>query len=963
MKEKSKKIISIAIVLFMVLNYFVPVINYAEDNTNEGIKQQTETEEIGREYEIKETEEWDISEKQDKSVIAKWNLADKSITISGKGKMKHWQYDSTEDWNIKYKKIIEKVIINNGITNIGNFAFDECSSLEEIAIPSSVTSIGWNAFDECSSLEKIKVSSENKNYISVEGVLYNKDVTEIIKYPANKLGEKYSIPDSVTSIGEDAFNGCSNLKEIIIPSSVIKIAYQTFCECSSLEKIVIPEGVTKIAQCAFKGCSSLKEIAIPSTVISIESYSFEDCNSLEEITIPNGVTSIGRWAFSRCSSLKEITIPEGVTSIGGDAFSGCSSLKEITIPEGVTSIGGNAFSGCSSLKEITIPSSITCIGDYAFKGCSSSEEITIPNSVTSIGKYAFSGCKYIICKTNSYAHKYAEENRISYKLTDNEISKYPDLYEIKETEEWDISVKQDKSVIAKWNLADKSITISGIGNMKSWWDYYNGFKIDEHKKYRKVVKKTVINDGITNIGEYAFNGCSSLEEITIPNSVTSIESFAFKGCSSLKEITIPSSVKFIAGGVFEQCGSLEKIKISSENTNFTSVDGVLYNKHKTKIIVYPANKSGEKYSIPDGVTSIGSSAFSGCSSLEEITIPSGVTSIGTGAFDGCSSLEEITIPNSVTSIGEKVFYRCSSLKEITIPNSVISIGRSAFDGCSSLKEITIPSGVTRIQSDAFSGCSSLKEITIPNSVTSIGSSAFDGCSSLEEIIIPSGVTSIGTCAFFGCSSLEEITIPNSVTSIGNDAFYKVRYRICKTNSYAHKYVEENKVPYILDDKPPEIKVEYSITKLTNKNVTATITSNEKLQEVVGWTLSEDKKTLTNEYEQNAEEEIIVKDLVGNEAKQTIKITNIVQATGDVTQDGVVNIGDLLKLKQHIAYEQSETTKTNHPNWKLDEEKVLIGDVNKNGKIDIGDVLKIRRYIAASTSKEIAEKHSDWLNLK
>ena len=116
------------------------------------------------------------------------------------------------------------------------------------------------------------------------------------------------------------------------------------------------------------------------------------------------------------------------------------------------------------------------------------------------------------------------------------------------------------------------------------------------------------------------------------------------------------------------------------------------------------------------------------------------------------------------------------------------------------------------------------------------------------------------------------------------------------------------------------------------------------------------------YKQNATEEITVKDLAGNEVKQAIKVANIVQATGDVTKDGVVNIGDLLKLKQHMAYEQNETTRAKHPNWKLDEEKVLIGDVNKNGKIDVGDILKLRRYIAASTSKEIAEKHSDWLNI-
>ena len=867
MKEKSKKIISIAIVLFMVLNYFVPVINYAEGNTKEGTEEQTETEEISREYEIKETEEWDISEKQDKSVIAKWNLADKSITISGKGNMKDRKYNSTEDWHGKYKNATEKVIINNGITNIGEYAFYEYSSLTEI-----------------------------------------------------------TIPNSVTSIEDSAFSGCSSLKEITIPSSVTSIEYLAFDGCSSLEEITIPSSVTSISYSAFRGCSSLKEIKVSS----------ENKN----------YTSINGVLYNK-DKTKIIAYP--ANKLG----------EKYIILNSVTSIEWNAFYGCSSLKEITIPSSVTSIGERAFYGCSSLEEITIPNSVISIGKSAFYGCKYIICKTNSYAHKYAEENKVKYKLLDNEISQYTDLYEIKETEEWDISEKQDKSVIAKWNLADGSITISGKGNMKS---FKNNSTEDWHGKYKTLVEKVIINNGITNIGKSAFYECSSLKEITIPNSVasigfaafekcsslkeitipegvTSINDCAFCECSSLKEITIPNSVTNIDYQVFYGCSSLKEIKVSGENKNYTSIDGVLYNKKKTKIIRYPANKPGEKYIILDSVTSIEEYAFSGCSSLKEITIPSSVTSIERGAFYGCSSLEEIAIPSSVTSIEQEAFLGCRSLKKITIPNTVTSIGIYTFKGCRSLKEITIPSSVTIIRYGAFYGCSSLKEITVPNSVTSIGSYAFKGSSNLKEIIIPSSVTSIESYAFDG-----------------------VKYIICKTNSYAHRYAEENKVPYKLDEKPPEIKVEYSITKLTNQNVIATITSNEKLQEVVGWTLSEDKKTLTKEYEKNAEEEIIVKDLVGNEVKQAIKVANIVQATGDVTKDGVVNIGDLLKLKQHMAYEQNETTRAKHANWKLDEEKVLIGDVNKNGKIDVGDILKLRRYIAASTSKEIAEKHSGWLNL-
>ena len=240
---------------------------------------------------------------------------------------------------------------------------------------------------------------------------------------------------------------------------------------------------------------------------------------------------------------------------------------------------------------------------------------------------------------------------------------------------------------------------------------------------------------VTSIGDFAFSGCSSLTQITIPEGVTSIGNVAFSGCSSLTEVAIPESVTSIGGGAFYDCSSLTQI------------------------------------TIPEGVTSIGDYAFSGCSSLTQIAIPEGVTSIGDFAFNGCSSLTQIAIPEGVTSIGERAFNNCSSLTQITIPEGVTSIGDYAFAYCFSLKEITIPEGVTSIGDYAFTDCSSLKEITIPEGVTSIGEGTFAYCSSLTQITIPEGVTSIGDGAFYNCSSLTQITIPEGVTSIGNYAFY------------------------------------------------------------------------------------------------------------------------------------------------------------------------------------------------
>ena len=316
-----------------------------------------------------------------------------------------------------------------------------------------------------------------------------------------------------------------------------------------------------------------------------------------------------------------------------------------------------------------------------------------------------------------------------------------------------------------------------------------------------------IPDSVTSIGEYAFGGCTSLTSITIPDSVTSIGDSAFWNCTSLKSIKIPDGVTSISYSAFNGCTSLTTIDVEIGNNNYTSVNGVLFNKNKTELICYPSEKVDKSYTIPNSVTEISWSAFHDCTSLTNITIPNSVTYIDNFAFSGCTSLTAIdiatdneyytsvngvlfnkdktelrcypagktdksyNIPDGVTSIGYYAFYGCTSLTSITIPNGVTSIDWFAFSGCTSLKSITIPNGVTSIDWLAFSGCTSLKSITIPNSVTSIGDSAFEDCSSLTSIKIPDSVTEIGSSAFSGCKSLTSITIPNSVTSIGEFAFY------------------------------------------------------------------------------------------------------------------------------------------------------------------------------------------------
>ena len=288
-------------------------------------------------------------------------------------------------------KVDNSYNIPNSVKSIGNDTFLGCNKLTSITIPNSVTSIGERVFAGCSSLTAINVAEANKFYSSVDGVLFNKDKTELICYPPRKVDDSYSIPNSVTSIGDSAFCNCLSLTSITIPFGVTSIRNSTFCGCSSLTSIAIPKSVTSIGYGAFCYCQSLTSITIPDSVTSIGDMAFGHCYNLISIAIPDSVTSIDD-AFYCCSSLTSIMLPEGLTSIGSGTFYGCSNLTSIAIPESVTSIGECAFWGCSSLTNITIPDSVTSIDDCTFENCTSLTSVEIPNSVTSIGNYAFSSC-------------------------------------------------------------------------------------------------------------------------------------------------------------------------------------------------------------------------------------------------------------------------------------------------------------------------------------------------------------------------------------------------------------------------------------------------------------------------------------------------------------------------------------------------------------------------------------------
>ena len=578
-----------------------------------------------------------------------WKLyEDGTLNISGKGAMKNYNYYDNPSPASQKKDSVKKVVIEDGVTSIGNSAFDSCSNLTSITIPDSVSSIGNFVFYGCSSLTSITLSN------------------------------------NITNIGNSAFAGCSSLTSITIPDRVTSIEKYAFYNCSGLTSITIPDSVTSIGESAFRNCTSLTSITIPDSVTSIGKSAFSNCSSLTSITIPNGVTSIGEYAFQSCSSLTSITIPDSVTSIGAYAFSDCWDLTSITIPDSVTTIGESAFNACSSLTTISLScksslkrsdfgkqadlvsytshtlnkteaKAATCTenGNKEYWTCEHCKKYFLSDDTNPETATAVELSEIIICN-----HKNAELRNAS-EPTETSPGYSGDLY----CPDCDKVVEKGYTYWNEDNLTwklyeDGTLNISGTGAMK---DYDSDDSPATQKK--DSVKKVVIEDDVTSIGNYAFSGCSSLTDITLPSSVTSIKSCAFYKCSQLASIEIPSSVTSIGNSAFQNC------------TGLTSI------------------------TIPESVTSIGDSAFRNCTGLTSITISDRVTSIGNYVFWGCSNLTSIVIPDSVTSIGVLAFNDCSSLTSITIPDSVTSIGYAAFSDCSSLKIISLSCKSTLKKSD------------------------------------------------------------------------------------------------------------------------------------------------------------------------------------------------------------------------------------------------------------------------
>ena len=643
--------------------------------------------------------------------------------------------------------------------------FRGCTDLTSITIPNSVTSIGNEAFWGCSGLTSVVIG----NSVTSIGNSAFRDCTGLTSVV---------IGNSVTSIGGGAFDNCKGLTAVHISdlaawcnidfastgANPLYYAKNLYLNDELVTALVIPDNVTNIRDYAFYNCTGITSSTIPNSVTSIGNYAFSGCSGLTSVVIGNSVTSIGIYAFLGCSGLTSITIPNSVTSIGHHAFSGCTGLTSITIPNSVTSIEIGAFWACTGLTSVTIPNSVTSIGERAFGSCTGLKSVVIGNSVTSIGERAFYGCyrlKTVINFSNLAFSEGSEDCGCVACYADKVI--YAPNGSIESDYVW--YKNNNKNILACYLGNAKEIILPADYKGENYTIGADAFKGNT------TITSVVIPNSVTSIGNMAFAACSGLTSITIPNSVTSIGNYAFYNCIGLTSITIPNSVTSIESYAFEGTAWY-----NNQPDGVVYAGKVLY-KYKGTM---PSNTS---ITIKDETLGIAGGAFYNCSGLTSITIPNSVTSIGDGAFSGCTGLKTvINFSNLTFSEGSEDYgyVACYADKVYNVPNGSKE-GDFIFGKPNDVNtllyylgnatELTLPGdykgGNYTIGANVFKGNTTITSVTIPNSVTSIDDDAFAGCTNVEKLYLDCAEVGDWFC---GVSAMKEVTIGNGVTSIVASAF-------------------------------------------------------------------------------------------------------------------------------------------------------------------------------------------------
>lgn len=745
-------------------------------------------------YEFKEIGDYHLAVKGDEAVLIHLSRSSREteeLTFDSEV----GGYRIVQIWNLAFETAgFKRIVIPEGIVQINNAAFEQCRNLEEVVLPSTLRVLG-KAFTNCPSLKRI-VIPEGMETISGTIAYYCETLEEVVLPSTLRridgllegcpMIETVVLPEGLETIGGPIFYDCENVKTVEIPASVIHMSSGPVSGENALKSITVAPGNSYIHMengCLYTADGILlygmEGCTLPAGgITAIGDNFFSGAKWLESLVIPDGVTSIGKNAFAGCTNLKEIVIPDSVTSIGYGAFMTCIKLQEVEIPQGVTTIEPYTFYLCYDLQKASLPEGLTEIGNFAFYYCESLTSAVVPESVTTVGESAFSMC-----------------------------------------EKLDVNLPSGLEIIGKSAFA------------------------------RTATTSAVIPDTVTELGESAFGGCSKLETFRFQKGVTSVPGGLLAGCSSLKELVVPEGVTYLELNSLTRLTGLEKLTLPStletiaynaisympslkelvfdwESTPYTLEKGCLTDGNGTLLKILMGHE------IPDGIKTIGDYACYNYQSDEPLFLPEGVTSIGDSAF-AYTEVPEIVLPYGLTYMGFYVF-DYSTIESLFLPSSLEYVGSFGFGLCQSLRqldiqgpkgtfaddleygydgriawnvkerrtdiykvsgdfryevvggkahivgylgddtEVTVPAKidgytVTALGMSAFAGQTSITAIHLPNTLQLIEVWAFDDCHSLKELVIPKSVKTIKEHVAWNCHSLETIYI-GFVTTIGDRAF-------------------------------------------------------------------------------------------------------------------------------------------------------------------------------------------------
>lgn len=695
---------------------------------------------------------------------------------------------------------LRNMVMRQGLNMIGDRAFEGCINLTNVLIVQGLDRIGDLAFQGCSNLAGVYFEGDAPTISDTGNLSEGAGQVTVFYRPGTKgWGTTFggrptavwvdpSAPDfqyeqtshTMSIAGYTGADSSITIPGQILRCNVVSIGDSAFEGYSNLTSVVVPQGVTTIGNAAFSECTKLANIVLPSSMVSMGNEAFQGCSSLAYIAIPGGVTHFGQEVFLGCQSLTNVMIGNGAVSIWSSAFAGCSNLARISIPPSVTNIEESAFAYCPKLASVTIPEGVSNLASRAFAECTGLTEVYFQGDAPTLSEPgdAFEGVTnltvYYRAGTAGWGPTFAGHPTVM--LTDPAVK--------------DLSYVQNGS----------TITITG----------YTG------SNDTVVIPNNVYGKPVVAIGDSAFEGFSSLTNITIPSSIYSIGDFAFSGCTNLVEIFLPDSITNIGNSAFAYCVSL---------TNVT---------------------------IPVGVSCIGSQAFHGCSNLTNVYVLMSMYAkicIGDHAFEECANLmtvhfncrfpvfsegadifagstnatvyyrtsiaewtnglcgrptalwidtnasmfkydergstvsltryissqTNVMIPRTifgkrVNSISDLAFGESWKIVSVTIPDCVTNLGFGVFAGCVNLQHVDMPINMTMLPDGILHGCLALERVAIPLSVTNIDKDAFAECARLKDVSIPDGVVTIGEMAFSSCSNLTSFHIPGGVRSIGNSAF-------------------------------------------------------------------------------------------------------------------------------------------------------------------------------------------------